>query len=162
MLNEESLTEGRVCEPKVWDGFDWYWFHSVPTWYFPLWSKLDLYRTTSALRHCPVSSLSESDMLNANVIWDAKTSKLSGYGGQEVDSALELDDERKIVFGGRRHSFMFSDNKSYIVGVTTWTSDLQQSWVLWTTGRELTPEIKATALEHVKQLGFDPKFAIQS
>lgn len=25
MLDEDSVKEGKVCEPKVWDGFDWDW-----------------------------------------------------------------------------------------------------------------------------------------
>lgn len=55
---------------------------------------------------------------------------------------------------------MFSDNKSYIFGVTAWT-DGQQSWGLWTTG-PLTPEIREKALGHAKQLGFNQNFAIES
>jgi len=161
MLNEDSVKEGKVCQPKVWIGFDWDWFRSVPIWYLGLWSKLDLYRTAAALTELKISEIKEADVLAANVIWNAETSKLSGFGVKDVDSALEFDEEKRLIFGEDRHYYLFSDNKSYIFGVTCWT-DGEQSWGLWSTRKDISPEIKEKALEHAKQLGFNPKLSVET
>jgi len=161
MLNEEAVKEGKVCQPKVWDGFDWAWFRSVPVWYLGMWSRLDLYRTAAALREIPIGDMKEEDVLGANVVWDAKASKLSGFGVKDVDSPLDFDEEKRLIFGEDRHSYMFSDNKNYIFGVTAWT-DGQQSWGVWSTTKTLRPDVRAKALEHAKSLGFDSKFAVET
>jgi len=78
---------------------------SSSVWYFPLVSRLDLYRTSMDLLRQPLSNITEEELINSactTVAWEGFTPVISGYSSHSMQYEFEAspDEDNTFSFKG--------------------------------------------------------------
>jgi len=163
---------------------------SIHKWYFPLWSKLEFYRTASDILEKSVTDMPLSSLENACITWDPSLAATTGLGGLEAKYDLSIDGAGVINFKGKskygmgnthinfistcmkwfpflnaaksgKHVLTLSDNKNFIVGVTCW-DDEEGSYGIWTPKPQLSAGDKEIIVKHLEELGFGMDFMVET
>jgi len=166
-LNEEKAKEKRCLKGVQTNGEqNWSWLFSVKKWYFPLWSKLELYRTASDLLQKPVDSISEKAMDNPCILGDLANFIMEGFDGKEMEFEANVESVQSIDFKAKtkhakrgRHTLIYSDNKSWVLGFTCGEDD-EASWGVWSTEPKLSSSVKEAILKKIKAHGFSEKHSV--
>jgi hypothetical protein len=77
-----------------------YKLESIPKWYFPLWSKLDLYRTASDILDESLANIAESSLNSACVNTDP-TFTLAGFNRTGFKYDITFDASETMKFKGK-------------------------------------------------------------
>jgi len=160
-LKEEKAKEKRCLKGiETNANQNWSWLFSVKKWYFPLWSKLELYRTASDLLQKPVDSISEKALDNPCIVGDLANFKMEGFDGKEIEFEANVESDQTMNFIAKskhakrgRHTLVDSDNKSWVLGLTCWEDD-EASWGVWSTLPKLSSSAKEAIVKQIKAHGF--------
>jgi len=166
-LDEEKAKEKRCLKgAQTNPNQNWNWLFEVKKWYFPLWNKLELYRTASDILQKRVGSISEEALENSCIIGDLANFKMEGFNGKKVQFEASVESDHTMVFIADskhakrgRHTIIDSDNKSWVLGFTCWEDD-EASWGVWSTAPTLSSSAIETVVKQIRAYGFSEKYSI--
>ncbi|XP_021946449.1 uncharacterized protein LOC110844535 isoform X2 [Folsomia candida] len=135
--------------------------HSIPRWYIPLQSKLNMYRYSETLLKTRVANITQDQIDSSCLSFKFDNPPvLYGFGDKMVGYTTTNVIENSYGFNTRwegdtrgRHYLTLRDNKSFVFFTTCWT-DGKASWSVISTVEDLGEETKSQIFEHAKSLGF--------
>jgi len=169
-LNEESVQEQRcVVDPPLAD-LNFTWVTSVPAWYFPFLSKLDLYKSAADIKNVTISEIQEHelyyDICMVFKIGQGNISTSYGFNGKKEDYLFELVSPSVFKFvaqstnlGGFTY-IALTDNKTFMLYSTCW-DDGFATWSVGTTTKTLDEKTVQEIHARVKSLGFQEQHFTQ-
>ncbi|CAL8103879.1 unnamed protein product [Orchesella dallaii] len=166
-IDENSAKESPCFNVLHANDPDLDWFSSVKKWYYPLASRLDLYRCAYELLETDYKNIPEYSVYYDSCLeWtiDSNGYTLMGFDGRTrhiksttVDNGIsDFQSEWSQGMVGRVYSTL-TDNKTFLFYATCY-SDNQMSWNIFATTKTLSDSTKQQIFDHAKSLGFNPEY----
>ncbi|CAL8111377.1 unnamed protein product [Orchesella dallaii] len=166
-IDENSAKESPCFNISHANDADADWLSSVQTWYYPLASRLDLYRCVHDLletdyKNIPESSVYYDSCLEWTINSDGFT--LMGYDGRRrhlkttavANGVSDFQSEWSQGMVGRVYSTL-TDNKTFIFSAACF-EDNQMTWNVFSTTKTLKDSTKQHIFDHAKSLGYNPEY----
>jgi len=103
-LDEGSVKEMGCVKTETYANLDWHWVHGVDRWYFPMWSALSMYRTTSDIMELHVSSI-PSDMLSYMCLTYSESYDFAAFNKTGVKFHTDMTNDDRIRFVGQNSPY---------------------------------------------------------
>ncbi|ODM91525.1 hypothetical protein Ocin01_15154 [Orchesella cincta] len=143
------------------------WFSSVQKWYYPLASRLDLYRCVHDLLETDYENIREFAVYYESCLeWTINSDgfTLMGYNGRirhlktttVAQGTSDFTSEWSQGMIGRVYSTL-TDNKTFIFSAACF-ADNQMTWNVFSTTKTLSKATKRQIYEHAKSLGYNPEY----